>query len=667
MNYSDPHTERVLEFNKIKKILARKAASVLGEEACLNIKPIADRREILLEMRRIEELKEILLASNYIPLHNIKDIKPLFKKVESGGILDPVEVKSVLSIIHTSSAMKSLVKEKLYPDLWKITKEIKLLPDLDNLISSSITPDEKIADDASPQLSKIKKDERILKDRIQKELTSILKKEKDSVAEDFITTRDGRWVIPVFAAQSRIKGIVHGISQSGATLFIEPLATVDMNNRLKTLECEEEEEIHKILRTITDKIRESLDAIKSNFAKLRYLDLIYAKARFSIDFKCIPPELNRNGYTKLIGGRHPLLGEDTVPLDIYFGNSYTTVLISGPNAGGKTVALKTIGLLTLMSYCGLEIPAKEGTEIGMFTKFYADIGDSQSIEENLSTFTAHLKEIKRILDNSDENTLVLLDEIGSGTDPVSGESLAMAILEELTARKVRVVATSHYTNLKLWVHSKKGMTNGAMEFDLNTLKPTFRLKLGQPGSSYALAIARRVGLSEKILSNTENILEKDKVKLDELLRELEEKNLDLKRELDALKEKGSTLNSSIAEYERKLAGVKKEIKMLRSEAKKEAQKIVDEGRRTVEEVVKKIRESTAEKSTIKFAKERLAHIEKSLQEEETQHPIEVKRGDRVYVKKLKSEGTVEIVVGNSVWVNMGKFKISVPNTGIEKL
>ncbi len=659
----DFHSLSVLEYNKIRDLLKEKAASDLGREACLRILPLHDPEKIQKSLDEIAELKTLLPSVESF-LQQITDPRSLLGKVETTGtVLGAKEINSILKVLEISRRIRSSVKVKDYPTLSQITKEIVPCPEIEASIRKAISPEDEVLDSASSRLRKLRREMGDCKRDTRTALNKILGDYKNAIQEDVITIRDSRYVINVKSSkQRRVGGIVHGASASGLSVFLEPLNVVNLNNRLVELREEEAKEINRILASITKLICDNLEIIEKMVDALRELDFIYAKARFSIEHNCISSELNTRGYLHIKRGRHPLL-RNPVPLTIEIGDDCTTILLSGPNTGGKTVTLKTVGLLTLMAQSGMEIPSDEGTTIAVFKNVFADIGDQQSIEDDLSTFSSHMNQIIKILEESNDESLVLLDELGVGTDPTQGEALGMAVLDELTRRRARVFATSHYASLKVWVHSREEMRNAAMLFDTKTLRPTYQFKLGVPGASYGLEIARRIGMDEKYLRTARNYVNSSNLKVDELIRELEELKLEAMETEEALKIQENRLSRLVTEYTARLSEVKKEAKSIIKAAKEEALSILDDTRRLVEKLVKEIRER--DKKAVKEVRQVLKREMAGLADI-PKPPPDIKPSDTVYIRSLHSSGIVTEVMGRVARIDMGRFRVTVPISDLEK-
>ncbi|HPB00105.1 MAG TPA: endonuclease MutS2, partial [Candidatus Marinimicrobia bacterium] len=414
--------------------------------------------------------------------------------------------------------------------------------------------------------------------------------------EDQATIRDGRLVLPLRVESKRkINGVIHGQSATGATVYVEPLEIVEINNALKELELAEKEEIERILRQTTDKMRPDFSPLQKNIQILAELDLYNACARFGQKFKCTPPIIAENNDFVLRQARHPLLAlhKEVVPLDFELANDVRAVVISGPNAGGKTVAMKTVGLLSQMAMSGLPIPAEEESRLPLITRFLADIGDQQSLENDLSTFSSHINNMKYFLETADDRTLVLIDELGTGTEPTEGAALGQAILTELIAAGSLIIVTTHHNALKEFAQKQPGAINAAMEFDMVTLAPTYRLQIGLPGSSYAFEISNRLGLPAKVVDNARQIVGEESVRLTNLLREVEQLRSEVEKDKKIISQNKKTLDKLVTEYNNKLNTLREKAERADTELARQLEELVNESRRRIENAVKEIREQAA--------------------------------------------------------------------------
>jgi len=492
--------------------------------------------------------------------------------------------------------------------------------------------------------------------------------------DNIVTVRGDRYVVPVKQEyRNNFPGIIHDQSASGATVFIEPMAVVNLNNTIKQLMAAEVNEIERILRVITGQIAQVVSQIALNCDMLARLDLAFAKGKLALDMAAHMPRLNHAGKIKLIRARHPLIETDkVVPIDIWLGDTFTTLLITGPNTGGKTVTLKTVGLFALMAQAGLLIPADPGSEMPVFYNVFADIGDEQSIEQNLSTFSAHMTNIVRIIRNAGPKDLVLLDEVGAGTDPNEGASLAMAILEYLHELGCRTIATTHYSELKRFAYSRPGIENASVEFDIATLKPTYRLQIGIPGSSNAFAISRRLGLASDIIQRAKQFINKDETNFEEILAALETQKKEYMRRSEELAALERRLAAERAELEKEREQLAARRQQAILKAKQEAAAIVRQARREAEEVIAQLKaqfqeaDSQVRQQAVQSARAKLrqAQLEAVVNEQEPQgQPVErdkVKVGDQVFVNTLKQKGTVVEVGVEQLTVQLGFMKVNVP-------
>lgn len=674
----DEHTLTTLEFGKVRDRIASYASSVLGREEVERMMPMYDIARIREEFRPVFELTELISFDDPVPIRGIRDIR---SAVERGGvegaILQPEDFLHLKDTLSAARRLRNyLVKRKeKAPWLAALAEPISLHPDLEDAIDRTLDQNGAIRDSASPELAKIRRGILRARERLGQHMESILKGLPSEVIQDrIVTLREGRFVIPVRESQRRrVEGIIHDQSASGATVFIEPLAIVEMNNTLRRLELQEKWEIERILRELTDRVREIRRELEEDLHTLARLDGLYARAVFAVDFDAIAPALNEEGRIALRRARHPILvqrfrergGEqDVTALDVHLGDAFTTLIITGPNAGGKTVALKTIGLLVLMAQAGFPIPADAASEVGVFRQVFADIGDEQSIENDLSTFSSHVKELVKVVRGADDRTLVLLDEIGASTDPDEGGPLAMAILERLIEHRARTVATTHHGALKAFAHERPGMENASMQFDGDTLTPTFRLRLGVPGSSYAFEIARRLGMPEEIVARASEYTGDAPRRMEDLIFELERHAQEYDEELRAIERTRGDAEERAREYEEKLRGVREEREQLRRDAVRQSKQILREANALIERTVAEIRTSGASADAIKRGR---AAVQRALREaeeqvvpqREVQDPTEVRPGDIVMVQSFGREGKVleERTSSGRVLVEVGKVRV----------
>ena len=507
-----------LEFHKVKELVKAYATTEGGKVKIDQLMPETTLNAVTHLQKETADALLMSVKKGKLPLSQLKPVAPILKRVEIGAILSGGELLVVRDALRMTRKAKSYYQDaisngEVYSVIGPYFEALSPQNHVEREISRCIVSPEEIADDATPELSRIRKQKLTLGNRIKESLQQIIRSShyQDMIQDPVVTLRQDRYCIPVKVEyKSQFKGIVHDQSATGATVFIEPMTVVEIGNELKGLETKEQEEIEKILIELTNSVMPYTEEIAFSYDELILLDSIFARSEFSLKYDCREPKLNDKGYIELKRARHPLLAkEQVVPIDVRLGKEFTTLLITGPNTGGKTVTLKTLGLFSLMAAIGLQIPAAEGSEVAVFEGIYADLGDEQSIEQSLSTFSAHMTNIVSILNEMSLNSLILLDELGSGTDPIEGAALAMSILEHLRKQQIRTVATTHYSELKLYALSTQGVENASCEFDVKSLRPTYRLLIGVPGKSNAFAISMKLGLPEYLIEEAKVYLEKE--------------------------------------------------------------------------------------------------------------------------------------------------------------
>lgn len=661
MSQLDYATER-LDLPKILHRIQFYASSDLGKEAVENIEPLFDLEEISREHNRVSEMKSILEGESTFPIDGLKDIRSALQKATiENNILSPRELLDIAQTIATSRIIKLFIEKRkeFLPELNIITQAISIHKEIEFNIFQAIDENANVKDTASKELRSIRQSIADKQNAIRRALERILKasSEQGMVQDEIVTTRDGRMVIPIKAElKNKFPGFIHSTSATGQTVFIEPSETLTLNNEVTELFFQEKREVEKILRSLTAQVHNAHDSLTTMVNAVTHIDLCYAKARYSIETKSNKPLLKESGSLVIRQGYHPILllrhnRETIVPLNLEVGHSFNTLLITGPNAGGKTVALKTVGLLSLMVQCGIHAPVSPDSEFPIFKKFFVLIGDNQSIENDLSTYSSQILHIKNILEEADDFSLVLVDEIGSNTDPAEGGAIAAAILETLTAKGALTIATSHQATLKAFVHASTNMENGAMEFDQTTLLPTYRLKVGHPGSSYALEIAQRLGVSEAVVNRARTLLGDQKAKLEELILELENRSQMLEQKLSIADNEISKYKNLAAEYESKLKALNLELREIKKKAIEEAKAIVEMASSTVENAVKEIRVRQANKEVIKETQEQIHLLEEKIssleseifetESKNTNSSLEIAVGDIVTLKSGGQSGIVQ--------------------------
>ena len=498
---------RVLEFTKIREMLAQHAITEEGRQRCLELTPYHDLGDVNHALAETEEAVVLLTYLGQNPLVSYPDVRESIARAQKGACLRPRMLLDVSAFLRAARAARSaLVRDRDdTPILTGLASRLTVLERVETDINDAILSEEEIADRASTELYQIRRQIRSANERMRDKLNQMIRSSSfaKNLQDSIITMRGDRYCIPVKAeCRANVPGLVHDQSASGATLFIEPMFVVELGNDLKQLYAREQQEITRILQALSDSLAPYGEALEGNLALLRELDFAFAKGLLGRHMRAVLPKINREGRLKIVRGRHPLIDpEKVVPSDLWLGQDFTTLIITGPNTGGKTVTLKTVGLFTLMAQAGLEVPAELGTELAVFDHVYADIGDEQSIEQSLSTFSAHMTNIVSILQRVEDNDLVLFDELGAGTDPTEGAALAQSILNALLGRKIRTMATTHYSELKAFALSTPGVENASVEFDVESLRPTYRLSIGIPGKSNAFEISRKLGLDERLIDD----------------------------------------------------------------------------------------------------------------------------------------------------------------------
>jgi|BioPla2DNA2_1021312.scaffolds.fasta_scaffold18597_2 DNA mismatch repair protein MutS2 len=654
---------RVLEYDKIMKLLSERTVSALGRTYIENLKPVSDFFEVQDRLKETSDAAAYLWRKGSAPFGGIHDIRGALKRVEIGSVLSISELLKIGDVLRCGRIIKQFLTNDV-PGDWEGNTALELglqitgFKPVEDAISNAIISEEEISDRASPELFSIRKSIRQKQDGIKDKLSSIIRSnEYRKIMQDAVVTiRSDRYVIPIKQEyKSQVPGLVHDMSASGATVFIEPLSIVEANNEIKALLIREQQEIERILAELSAKVAEIRVELGTNVEILSRLDFMFAKAKLSRDMNGICPHLTDKRQIKIKQGRHPLLDKQkVVPIDIDLGYEFTTLVITGPNTGGKTVTLKTVGLFVLMLQSGLHIPAQEGSEFGIFGSVYADIGDEQSIEQSLSTFSSHMKNIVYILDKADEDSLVLFDELGAGTDPTEGAALAMAILEGLTKRSICTMATTHYSELKIYAMTTENVQNACCEFDVETLRPTYRLLVGVPGKSNAFAISQKLGLDPYIIHKAKGYLSQDNIRFEDVLSDIEKNRTQAEKE----KDEAAILRQEIEKLKIEIKKEKERINKQKSDAiakaKEEARRIVMNTRYESEELLSRLKElykqgvsANIEKSLheARAGIRNLDNIEGQLVEtfdinENHEAPKDLKPGETVLMLNLNQRATV---------------------------
>ena len=614
-----------LELDQVLALLAECAGSAEGKESCLHLRPTSDLEDVQAMLDETTAASDLCTRKGNPSFSGVMNVSASLERAERGGTLQPSELLRIAGVLRCTRNIKGYVAEDekatVLDELFNALTPNKYLEDR---ISGAILSEEEIADNASPALADIRRHMRIQAAKVKDGLQKIISSPAYSkyLREPIITIRDGRYVVPVKSEhKGDVPGLVHDVSSTGSTYFVEPMSAVNANNALRELELKEKKEIERILAELSAEAAAHRENIDLNVRMLTRLDVIFAKAKLAYRMRAWAPLMNDKGIVELRNARHPLIEPKTVvPISVRLGSDFDSMIITGPNTGGKTVTLKTIGLLTLMAECGLHIPAGDGSRLSTFDAVLADIGDEQSIAQSLSTFSSHMRTIVDVVEQCDDRTLVLFDELGAGTDPAEGAALAMAIIEFCRKMGSRVVATTHYAELKLYAMQTKGVINASCEFDVETLRPTYRLLIGIPGKSNAFAISRKLGLSEDILKEADDLVGKSDKDFEDVLSQLEQQRQQMehaRQEAERLRQETLKIKQQSEEY---AAQLQKEKDKAMEAARKEAQKIIEEARTAANlasEELKALRKQLQDSADATGLNQRQAEVRRSLNEAES--------------------------------------------------
>jgi len=641
-----------LEFDKIRDRLAALASFEGGMRLALDLQPVKNADTVNRWLDETEEAMERLRFGEPGFLSGLKLLDAHLARVRSGGMLSATELRDILRSLAASRQAFSYTSGKKMNRLAKLNEGLVQNPDLERKMHAAISDEGELRDDASPALKSIRSQINTLRLRIKEYLQDFIRSSNNQkyLQEALVTERDGRYVVPVRQEfRYEVRGIVHDESSSGATVFIEPLPVVEQNNRIRSLQMEEKREIERILRELTLVVAMFVDELDNNMKILAALDLIMARARLAYKMNAYRPEINQRGVIELNRARHPLLGPEAVPVNIELGKSFDTMVITGPNTGGKTVVLKTLGLLTVMAMSGLFIPARENSRLSVFNSIYVDIGDEQSIEQSLSTFSSHMKNIIAILEQVDDKSLVLLDELGAGTDPVEGAALARVILEDMRKKRAKVVVTTHQSELKNYAFQHERVQNACVEFDPVTLRPTYELSIGMPGHSNALAIAARLGLKQELVGEARRLVPENEMEIGNMLRQLKESRSEydnLSRELEKRRREliedrerfDGERETYIREQEEIVRRIRQEADNYLKEVKSEAGEVVEELRELLKDKEQPPKWHEIEQKRQRLKK--LPRFESEAADLVVQSGQEIKAGDFVTIKDINQKGYV---------------------------
>jgi len=685
----DKHAEEVLEFRDVLEIIARKTTNIYGRERVMERSPLQNPSDIGdLQAETAEAVRILESVEPYI-IGRLDDIRPVIDLASKSAALQSKDILGVYNVAVQSRTLKKYLssREFMASRLSKKSAGIETFPEFEKAVKKAIGPDGLILDNATPQMSAIRKNIEKLHNRIHSQMEHFLKEPqyRSMLQEHIITKREGRYVVPVRQeCRTQFPGLVLDASASGVTLFMEPLTVLKMTNELKFQQSEEKREEEKIRQRLSAMIMERAEGLLRNIDFIAHYDALQASARFYYDYHCILPRIPDEPVLDLRDARHPLLGKKVVPIDIRVGEDFNGLIITGPNTGGKTVSLKTAGLLTMLALSGFPVPTGEGSRVGIFTNIFADIGDEQSISQNLSTFSSHLTQIIRMIPEVDERSLVLLDEIGAGTDPSEGVALASGLLRYFADKSTRVIATTHYNDLKVFAAHNSGFRNAAVEFDEETLQPTYKVTIGLPGRSCALKIAKRYGLDERILESANETLGEGHFRVESLLSEIDREKAVAKKESESATLTRIEMERIKEEYEEKMCRIEEEREKILGEAREEGRKFIDkvfrelrdsrkEWRKSLKDEKKKSREEvrTLEekvKSNLNEALIRLKSFERKKKESATPELPVFSEGDTVRVTNLGKNGkVVHLLDSEMALVQIGNIKMEIPVINLEKI
>ncbi len=670
---------KTLEYDKILAMLKERASCCISRELVDTMEPSGDFDTVERELKLTAEAETLFYKTGRSPVDDFPDMRHCLERMHAALFLSTGELLGIASCLKAARIAKDILAKEVGEEsyLYNLAGLLITHRSAEEEINRCIINEDEIFDGASPALARIRRAMRLANEKVREKLNSMIRSTayQKYLQEPIITIRNGRFVIPVKQEyRQQVPGLIHDQSSSGATLFIEPSAVVELGNEYKKLLAEEADEIERILTELTAMLAPYADEIREDLNIMGQIDLVFAKAKLSRELNAVMPRLNRNNYVRIVRGRHPLISSDrVVPIDIWIGSDYRSLIITGPNTGGKTVTLKIVGLFALMVQSGIFVPANEGSEFPVFEHIYADIGDEQSIEQSLSTFSSHMKNIVGILDKADENSLVLLDELGAGTDPIEGAALAMSILEELNDRHCICVSTTHYSEIKAFAMTHEGMENASMEFDIDRLCPTYRLYIGIPGKSNAFEISSRLGLPSSIIDKAKSFLKGEDVRFEDIISSAQSQRRIAEEERKMAEEARAELEKLRADAERERKKLDEDRNRLQVKAKEDAKRIVADTKREMEKLIVEIRsikdiDRSAADRVIQAARDTLRATETAVNEKEaikkednTKPPKTVRAGDTVNIVTLDQKATVLSAPDSKgeVMVQAGVMKLNV--------
>ena len=670
---------KTLEYDKILAMLKERASCCISRELVDTMEPSGDFDTVERELKLTAEAETLFYKTGRSPVDDFPDMRHCLERMHAALFLSTGELLGIASCLKAARIAKDILAREVGEEsyLYNLAGLLITHRSAEEEINRCIINEDEIFDGASPALARIRRAMRLANEKVREKLNSMIRSTayQKYLQEPIITIRNGRFVIPVKQEyRQQVPGLIHDQSSSGATLFIEPSAVVELGNEYKKLLAEEADEIERILTELTAMLAPYADEIREDLNIMGQIDLVFAKAKLSRELNAVMPRLNRNNYVRIVRGRHPLIPAGrVVPIDIWIGRDYRSLIITGPNTGGKTVTLKIVGLFALMVQSGIFVPANEGSEFPVFEHIYADIGDEQSIEQSLSTFSSHMKNIVGILDKADENSLVLLDELGAGTDPIEGAALAMSILEELNDRHCICVSTTHYSEIKAFAMTHEGMENASMEFDIDRLCPTYRLYIGIPGKSNAFEISSRLGLPNSIIDKAKGFLKGEDVRFEDIISSAQSQHRIAEEERKMAEEARAELEKLRADAERERRKLDEDRNRLQAKAKEDAKRIVADTKREMEKLIVEIRsikdiDRSAADRVIQAARDTLRATETAVNEKEaikkednTKPPKTVRAGDTVNIVTLDQKATVLSAPDSKgeVMVQAGVMKLNV--------
>ncbi|WP_404453420.1 endonuclease MutS2 [Virgibacillus necropolis] len=672
---------RVLEFNKIIEQLSSYAASSLGKSRALQLKPLTDLDDVLEVQKETDEAGQILRLNLAVPLGGIFDIRASIKRSVIGGVLSTEECLDIANTIYGGRQVKNFIDklEEELPILKSLTDRIEPLRDLEQHIKSSIDDHGHVMDSASVKLRSIRSSIRTYESRVREKLDGYTKSKSAMLSDPIVTIRNDRYVLPVKQEyRGSIGGIVHDQSASGATLFMEPKSVVDINNQLQESFIKEKHEVDRILRELTEHIANEEVFLTENVKVLGKIDFMFARAKLGQAMKASMPKMNDKGIIKMQHARHPLIPiSEVVANDIEIGEDFTSIVITGPNTGGKTVTLKMVGLCTLMAQSGLQVPALDGCEMAVFENVYADIGDEQSIEQNLSTFSSHMTNIVDIMKNVDYKALVLFDELGAGTDPQEGAALAMSLLDEVIERGARVIATTHYPELKAYGYNRDNVVNASVEFDVESLKPTYRLLLGVPGRSNAFEISKRLGLNETIIESAKSHIGIDSKSVENMIASLEKSQRESEKDYESAHKTMLQTEELKHDLEKQWKDFEDKRETLYKKAEEKANKALQDAREEAELIIEEIRKMQTNtnlkehewieaKKMLEDAKPNLSNKQVEKSSSPRDHAKDLQVGDTIKLLTINQQGSVlEKISDKEYLVQVGIMKVKVKRKDLQ--